>query len=165
MPWPLGEVREACWIFGHGLYTTRRNVLRVATVALFSIFRLHCSFIHNCNHGQTISNLLAWRINVVILPSLIYLSTCALSSAIFRSHTVLATVCLTEALVLQHKPLTCDKNGGASEKSGIMAAACTVISQKQFIHSRLHAYSLGSHALQHRGHSEPILIAGVKNVD
>ena len=89
MLWPLWEVREACWIFGHGLYTTRRNVVPVATVALFSIFRLHCSFIDNCNHGQTIYNLFAWHINVAILPSLTYLSTCALSGAIFRSHTSL----------------------------------------------------------------------------
>ena len=40
-------------------------------------------------HGQTISNLFAWRINVAILPSLTHLSTCALSGAIFRSHTSL----------------------------------------------------------------------------
>ena len=94
------EVLEVLWVSGifafreenfaaHWLYTTRRNVVPVATVALFSIFRLHCSFIDNCNHGQTISNLFAWRINVAILPSLTYLSTCALSGAIFRSHTSL----------------------------------------------------------------------------
>ena len=55
----------------------------------FSIFRRHCSFIDSCNHGQTISNFFAWPINVAILPSSIYLSTCALSGAIFRSHTSL----------------------------------------------------------------------------
>ena len=71
------------------VYTTRRNAVPVATVALLSIFRLHCSFIDNCNHGQTIYNLFAWHINVAILPSLTYLSTCALSGAIFRSHTSL----------------------------------------------------------------------------
>lgn len=78
---------------------------------------------------------------------------------------ILATVRLTEAVVLQHKPLTCDNSGGAREESGIMVAARVITSQKQLLHSRLHVYYLGSHVLQHRGHSKPILIAGVKNVD
>ena len=89
MAFKLVEVHEAYWVFGHGFYTMRCNVVPVATVVLLSIFRLHGSFIDNCNHGQMISNLFAWRINLAILPSLIYLSTCALWGAIFQSHTSL----------------------------------------------------------------------------
>ena len=77
---------------------------------------------------------------------------------------ILATVCLTEALVLQHKPLTCDNNGGARKESGFMVAARVITSQKQLLNSRLHVNYLGSHALQRRGHIKLILIAGVKNV-
>ena len=43
---------------------------------------------------------------------------------------ILATVCLTEALVLQDKPMTCDNNGGARKESGIMVAARVITSQK-----------------------------------
>ena len=85
----LVEVHEAYWVFGHGFYTKRCNVVPVDTVVLLSIFRLNGIFIDNCNHGQTISNFFAWRINVGILPSLIYFSTCALSGAIFQLHTSL----------------------------------------------------------------------------
>ena len=70
----------------------------------FSIFRCHCSFIDYCNHGQTISNLFASRINVAILPSSIYLTTSTLSGAIFRSHTSLPLFALLKLKSLKTSP-------------------------------------------------------------
>ena len=131
----LWEVCEACWILGHGLYTTRCNAVPVAIVALLSIFRLHRSFIDNCNHGQTISNLFAWHINVAILPSLTYLSTCALSGAIFRSHTSLPLFASLKLWSFNTSPWRAIITA-AKKESGFMVAARVITSQKQLLYSK-----------------------------